>query len=468
MALTYKTFRAASTVFCAILVSFFAGLGPVQAADELYTVEGVKVDVTADSAMAARDQAFDKAQIDAFTTLAGRMLSESELENWKAPAIDVVSPMVQDYEVTAEKLSSVRYIGTYTITFRAKSVDSFFNKQGSTYSNVVSAPLVILPFWQVSGRNYLWSPYNIWMRAWNRVPASGTPVPVIVPIGDLEDVSDISDDDVFGYNPDKLAALLKRYDAGDAVLAVATPDGKLANAKEEDIATGGAVTVSLYRTDRGSPEHVREIVVQAQPGDTLGKLLDRAVGDTQTALKQNWKEKTAVPAAQTAASTMPAAPSGNSLVARIQIASLEQWATTQKALSRVNAITGTELKSLSPKEALVKLSYRGDEPGLRTALAQAGMDLGFPKYAGYGNATNNDSLIYELSFGGRPVMQQPQQYQSLPQEMQPQAGGYQGGYQQQRPRDQLNTNAKPPGGYPVPPRTNVQPQMGNGGYTGQF
>ena len=129
------------------------------------------------------------------------MLPESALESFKAPDVATVSAMVDDYEVTAEKLSSVRYIGTYTISFRPAAVERYLNVQGQSYTNVVSAPLVILPFYQVSGKNFLWSPYNIWMRAWNRAPASGAPVPVIVPIGDLEDVSDIGDDDVFGYNP---------------------------------------------------------------------------------------------------------------------------------------------------------------------------------------------------------------------------------------------------------------------------
>ena len=444
MAIIYKTFRAARIVFCALITCFFAVSSPAGAADDLYKVEGVVVDVTAASALAARDQAFEKAQVDAFTVLAGRMLPESALESFKAPDSATVSAMVEDYEVTAEKLSSVRYIGTYTISFRPAAVERYLNVQGQSYTNVVSAPLVILPFYQVSGKNFLWSPYNIWMRAWNRAPASGVPVPVIVPIGDLEDVSDIGDDDVFGYNPDKLAALLKRYDAGDAVLAVAMPDGNLLKSGEGDPAANGAVTVSLYRTDRGSPEHVREMVVQGQPGDTMGKLLDRAVIETQNALKQNWKDKTVVAASSQTAPV--AVPGGNALVARVKINSLEEWAAVQKALGRVGAITGVQLKSLSPREALVELSFRGDEEMLRSALAQSGMALGFPQYAGPGNPSAN-RLVYDLSLAGRPVVQP-----------RPASNGYQGGYQQGGYRGGYQNNnyqapARPAAPQPVP----VQP-----------
>jgi hypothetical protein len=447
MATIYKTFRAIRTVLYAIFACFLLPLAPALAEADLFTVEAVQVDVTADSALAARDQAFDKAQIDAFTVLAGRMLPESALAAFTPPDIATVSPMVQDYEVTAEKLSSVRYIGTYTIRFRAAAVERYLNIQGQSYTNVSSAPLVILPFYQAGGRTYLWSPYNSWMRAWNRTAGpGGALVPVIVPMGDLEDVSDIGDDDVFSYNPSKLAALLKRYDAGDAVIAVAAPDGNLARANEGDPANG-AVTVSLYRTDNGQPEHVREMVVESQAGDTLSKLLDRAVGEVQTALKQNWKEKTVV------STIREVQPTGNAVVARVKIASLEEWARTQQALARVNAITHTTLKSLSPREALVELSFRGDEQMLRQALAQAGMTLSHPKFAGYQSPTDGNHLIYDLVVGGRPVQQyQPSSYQS------PQPPGYQPS--RPLPRDQIGDTS--PQGYPIQPRE--QPQ----GYTGRF
>lgn len=459
MAIIYKTFRTLGTVFCAVFTCFLPVSSPALAQSDLYTVEGVKVDVTADSALAARDQAFDKAQVDAFQVLAGRMLSESELAAFTPPDAATVSPMVQDYEVTSEKLSSVRYIGTYTFTFRGQAVERYLNVQGKSYTNVASAPLVILPFYQTGGRTYLWSPYNSWMRAWNRNSGSGnTLVPLIVPMGDLEDVSDIGDDDVFSYNPSKLSALLKRYDAGDAVIAVATPGGTLGKAQESD-PVNGSVTISLYRTDRGQPEHVREMVVESASGDTLAKLLDRAAADVETALKQNWKEKTVVSPSVELPGEMQ-----NAVIARVKIASLEEWARAQQSLARVNAITHTALKSLSPREALVELSFRGDEEMLRQALAQAGMTLSAPKFAGYQSPTDNNKLVYDLTISGRPV---PSQYQ--PPSQSPQPPGYQPqGYQPpsrvpSRPLPRERIGDASPGGYAYPPR-----QKTDSGYNGRF
>jgi hypothetical protein len=239
------------------------------------------------------------------------------------------------------------------------------------------------------------------------------------------------------------------------------PDGNLLKAGENDTAANGAVTVSLYRTDRGSPEHVREMVVQGQPGDTMGKLLDRAVIETQAALRQNWKDKTVVASAPQTASVVPV-PGGNAIIARVKINSLEEWASAQRALGRVSAVTAMQLKSLSPREALVELSFRGDEEMLRSALAQSGMALGFPQYAGAGNPSPN-RLVYDLSLAGRPVVQQPR----------PASGGYQGGYQQGGNRGgyQNNNYQAPvrPAPQPVPVQpVPVQSAPARPSYNGQF
>ena len=156
------------------------------------------------------------------------------------------------------------------------------------------------------------------------------------------------------------------------------------------------------------------------------------------------------------------APDSNTIYARVKISNLEEWASAQKALGRVNAITAMQLKSLSPREALVELSFRGDEEMLRAALAQSGIALGFPQYAGAGNPSLN-RLVYDLSLAGRPVVQSrsaPGAYQD----------GYQGGYQQGGYRGGYQNS------YQVPVRPAPQPvpvhpvpvQPARPSYNGQF
>ena len=227
MAILYKPFDLPRTVFLFLLVALMVPLSAAQASSDLFNVEGVQVDVTAENAIAARDQAFEKAQQQAFATLAQRMLSDSEAAAFTTPGTSVISSLIQDYEITEEKLSAVRYIGTYTFRFKDKAVRRYFQGSGAEYTDVSSRPMLVLPFYEYKGRTVLWSPYNSWMSAWNRASEFRGLVPIAVPLGDLEDVKDVGEGQALNYDEYGLQRMLKRYQAGEAVIAIAVPDQDL-------------------------------------------------------------------------------------------------------------------------------------------------------------------------------------------------------------------------------------------------
>ena len=69
----------------------------------LYTIQSVEVDVTAENAIKARQQAFETAQQKAFKVLVERMAEDGVPENIKNPPLSTISRLIQDYEVTKEK-----------------------------------------------------------------------------------------------------------------------------------------------------------------------------------------------------------------------------------------------------------------------------------------------------------------------------------------------------------------------------
>lgn len=366
MAILYKAFASRRTVFCALFAVFLL-FSPVMAMAEgsLFTVEGVKVDITAENAMAARDQAFAEAQKQAFQTLAVRMIPDNAAQSFVPPEADVISPMIKDYEITEEKLSSVRYIATYTFRFKDKAVRNYFSGSGVAFTDVPSRPLLILPFIERSGRLVLWAPDNTWMGAWSRSESSGSLVPLVVPIGDLQDVSDIDDSEALTYDPRRLRSMLSRYQAGEAVVAIAIPDANLQMVGGENDPATGAMTVNIYRTDRQEPEHVQQIVVTPAPAQNLRQFMDLAVHRVQQALRSDWKSRTVVDAAS----------QGGKIEARVAFRNFQEWAAVQTALDRVYGIDKIVTKSLSPREAHLELMFQGDERRLRLALEQAGLSL---------------------------------------------------------------------------------------------
>jgi hypothetical protein len=410
MAILYKPFKPFRTVFYVLLAAFFCWSFPALAQLDPYVVEGVKVDVTADNAINARNQAFEKAQQEALKALAGQIYSQSQMASFTPPAATAISPMVQDFEVTQEKLSSKRYIATYTFRFKRSAVNQYF---GQTYSQLppdsspvqaedtssygpatqsAGANILILPFYKVGQQTLLWSAYNGWMESWRRTGSGAQ----IVPLGDLSDVADIGDDDALRYDETGLRRILARYSAREAAILIASPDSEFAQIKSDESPAAGMLKVDIYRTDRrDGPEQAGQVIVTATPRETRGAMFDRAALQVQRTLQSDWKNTSYVP--QRAARS--------TIEMRVPFANLQEWASAQRALSRIHGVNDVVLKSLTPREARIGVVYEGNADSLRVALQQAGMDMsGFDV-----RADIYETPVYDLYLNKSPVAPQTQQ-----------------------------------------------------------
>lgn len=114
-------------------MAFFAignGVPPAHA-QNVYTVENVKVDISADSPLTAREQAFSQGQHVAFAALS-KSLGNPEAGESIDPAL--LSTLIKDFEIVDEKLAPNRYAVTYIFRFKRNESDRYFS------SHVASAP----------------------------------------------------------------------------------------------------------------------------------------------------------------------------------------------------------------------------------------------------------------------------------------------------------------------------------------
>ncbi|MEZ5919396.1 MAG: DUF2066 domain-containing protein [Alphaproteobacteria bacterium] len=302
MAILYKLFNAFRTALygCFFCLCAIGAAATAFASGPLFTVENVRVDVTATNAIEAREKAFEEAQIKAFEELSRRMTANDMQADGQAPDPLTISTLIQDFEVTAEKLSSVRYIGTYTFRFKDSAVRNYFAGRGMAYTDVGSRPLLVLPFYQrPDGRPTLWSSDNIWMQGWSTLRDLDGLVPLVVPLGDLADIRDIGDDDALTYRENKLLNMLGRYGASEAVIVIAVPDQALAeSSKAPDSPAQGRLNIHIYRTDRAGPELVLQMEERARAGQSALEFYEQAAKRIQRALQKDWKAKTLVNAVE--------------------------------------------------------------------------------------------------------------------------------------------------------------------------
>ncbi|MCC6597575.1 MAG: DUF2066 domain-containing protein [Alphaproteobacteria bacterium] len=448
MAYLYKTFQAVRTALCLGFLLLSLLIAPharaqVNAAPSgsLFTVENVVVDVTADNALKAREQAFEEAQVKAFTELAGRMLPEAGPGGYTPPSAAAISPMILDYEVTNEKLSSKRYIGTYTFRFSDSAVSRYFDGRGvRDYRTAAPQPLLILPFLEQEGRTMLWSPYNLWLKAWAEMEETQGGTSYIVPIGDLNDIADIGDNDSTGYKRESVSRMLGRYGAGEVVIAIARP--------AED---ARSLDVELFRTDHGRSEYVGRITQPLSGGENISASYGAAARRVAVALALDWKNGMGLMAdsapsySSSGESSVPSTYTPGSVSVRAAYASLPEWAGIQRALARTSGISDIALRALSPREAFLDIAYQGDIEHLKLALAQSGLALTGPNQRP-GIAT----LFYDLTPRTATAYPQPSAYDR---------GTSQESYQRRAPQ------AAPQ--QPVPPRRAAYPETKEP-YRGRF
>ncbi len=128
--------KYAALFLCLITLSFPA---LAQTSDDMYVVRNVIVDITADNAVNARNNAFIKAQSQAYDQL---------LQQLKQPAgqpmpDDVtLGRMVKDFEIASEHVASNRYRGNFTFHFDPAQVQAFM---GQNNNNTVATPAMPVP-----------------------------------------------------------------------------------------------------------------------------------------------------------------------------------------------------------------------------------------------------------------------------------------------------------------------------------
>lgn len=407
MGISYTASFGKNAIFCTFFIGALliaSGAAYAQSAANPFTVEDVQVDVTAESSVAARDKAFEEAQKKAFKMLADRLVSEGKISGYRTPDPITLASMIKDFEVTNEKISTVRYVGTYTIRFREQAVKKYFSLSslsmadnssssagtGSTQQTAMQT-LLVLPFYRVGQNMKVWQDGNLWLQAWGRDLSAGA-LPVEVPIGDLMDIADIGETEGVSFNPNGLARMLKRYDATDAAIIVAAADDRLAAVGSDSSPAAGTLTLTFYRTDRRRAEAVQELALAPNPGETRAQFFGRAVTTAYAALNRDWKARTI---------KTVSGPSRMYIV-RVSIRSISQWVKVQQELKNTSGISQMSVLSIKPREAFVRFSFGGDPSSLRQSLASSGLVLGqpytgqTPRFAGPGNSTTGKE-IYDLT-----------------------------------------------------------------------
>lgn len=346
--------RLRAALIAAGTTALFLVLAPVAelgfaAESDLYTVSDIDVDVTADSAVTARDQAIVMAQRLAYEKLLKQLADADAIASLPRLDDNQIAELVKDFDLVSERTSTVRYIGKFNFHFRADAVRDLLEQSNVRYAVLTSPPMLVLPVLTSDGQSVLWSEGNGWYGAWQARPNAGALVPVKLPLGDLSDMGAIDAPDALAGNVAKLLPLAVRYGAQSALVV----EAKLA----EDAAAGTAkLELDARRYEaQGAVDSFTEVV--EGPAEDRDALFSQAIDQVMQRVQTAWKQQNLVSSTvqQTVAVAVP-------------IADYRGWLDIRRRLGQISTIQRIDVRSLRTDRAQLDIVYVGDLLQLEQAL----------------------------------------------------------------------------------------------------
>jgi hypothetical protein len=263
--------------------------------------------------------------------------------------------LVQDFEVTSERSSTVRYIATLTFRFRPEPVRRLLRDRGIAFAETPSKPLIVLPVLAAGNRAVLWDDPNPWRAAWVRQPLNEGLVPMRVPADDLAAVQAIDVQQALKGDKDALAAVGRHYDNADVLVAQAVLSGS---------GEQRALQLTAVRYSAGFPDQNWVSSVKSDPKESDEDFYARAVAGVIADVSEGWKK-----------ATLQQVGTEATLTAVVPITNLKDWVAVRDRLQNVPSIQRSALVSLSPEAARIEIHYVGDPQQLQLVLSQRDLVL---------------------------------------------------------------------------------------------
>jgi hypothetical protein len=359
-----------------LLLVLIAGLWvcPVLAEDaglpsaSVYNIGDVAVDVTADSAAKARDQAIFEAQRTAFSQLLERLGADSSLGDKLSD--DDLATLVQNFEVTQSRSSSVRYLGSFAVQFRPIAVRSFLAKKNVKFSDVQGKPVLILPVTKNGDSLILWEEPTRWQKAWSKAARDGGIVPVIVPTGLAEDKILLTAADAVSGKTDSIKSMIDKYKTDGAVVAVL-------NGAIDNPAAGFTIDLQHFGNDIEDGSDIEHIALAGTADKSaIDGLLADGIKQTRAKIEKNAREEQKHPAE--AAVSVSAALDEETLArlpVTVQFGTLAEFADIQRRLLATPGIKHVDVLEVGRVGTEIEIGFTGTPQDIQGAAAQHNLRL---------------------------------------------------------------------------------------------
>ncbi len=327
--------------------------GPVET--NVFAVQGVAADVTDKDVATAKNKALFEVQMKAIVMLAQRLGNETfAAEIAKLEPKDVL-PLLKSLSIEEEGTGPGHYIGKFTVRFIPAKVERLFESYGVTVVSEQATPMLVLPVWKAPEGTELWED-NLWRTAWLSLHAEQSLVPLIIPIGDLEDTAAITAQDVLNLDPIKLEALRRRYGTRTILVAIAEPaEGNGVRAMMNAESELGKITFDkIYTADPPTLEASAALAASR----FHAVMIDKYRSDKSRAQQVSADARVS-----------------HSIPVSVPFASPSEWNAVRSRILSAPGIIGVDVSTLAADGAVIRLMYVGDLQEVQTSMQGTGLEM---------------------------------------------------------------------------------------------
>jgi hypothetical protein len=318
----------------------------------VFSEQGVKVDDTAATSADAKNVALMDVQVKAFHELVQRLGSDkmtADIAKWKPADI---APYLKSLSIEEESTAPGRYIGTFTVRFLPEKMNKLFEAYGIHVPTTQAPPIIVIPVYKSPAGVQLWED-NLWRKAWLDLHAEQSLVPILVPLGDLEDTGTLTADDAINADPVKIEAIRRRYAAPSILVAIAEPsqDNGLHVRISGETALGKVLFDKIYTSD----DH------------TLGGAAAAAVERIDTILVNKYRDD--------AARAMSSGAGAQSVDVAVPFGSPTEWNAIRARILATPGVKNVDVSSLSVDGAVIKLTVTAAVSDVQQNMLRTGLNM---------------------------------------------------------------------------------------------
>ncbi|MBL4721880.1 MAG: DUF2066 domain-containing protein [Alphaproteobacteria bacterium] len=351
--------------FAAFAYVLFLSIAASAAERDAFRVDGVEINAQAGDELAAKSLGLTKGKQAALRLLLQRLAAIRDYDRLPDANTKTLNSLIRDFSLVGERFGGGRYLASLTVRFNPSQVRALLRKAGIPFAETQSRPILVLPVYQRHGADLLWDNPNPWFDAWRRA-VEGNPqndqslLPLILPRGDFSDLTVISAAQASSGVAQKLAAIMRKYDAAGVLIPVASPSATVT-------ATTLKVSIMRFGGDLdGVAPPPRPLEFETQPDESQPDALLRAATQVIANAVETWKS-----------ANMLTSGAERSLQVIAPLTDFKSWLTLRRRLDRVASLIKINIARLSIKEATLALRFRGDAAQLKIAMAQRNLDLSY-------------------------------------------------------------------------------------------